>query len=1291
MARPLTTRRHARWFTLLVGTVALGGACVVDDDPEAERGAGGSGGEGGSGGGADRAEAAAPRAAIVLPSDDGVPSLTATGSSVELAWGALGELAMRSAPSSTAEERWTRVARGVRQSWMFATRPADPSRDLVVSIALDGARVAAVRGDGLELELPSGGRLTYGDAVWIDATGRRSPVALSPTPGGLELRVRADVVASSRFPALLDPTLSPSMDPEPPRPVVGGGFTAPGIACAGDTCLATYHGDGAIRGARVREDGTLLDPISFPIVASSPGGHAIARFGDTHLLFWCNGNSALAARVTFDGQMLDDDTFVGICGFDGLDLAASETSALAIWTADSAQINTRYTLLGTDIAELGPDTVFNPQQPVFGPRRGATASNGQDFITHVGSYTYFVPGTANPPVRRAPTTATASAWDGTRYLVTGTAIGVSVGLRDANGIEIPGGAVLASDSVEAAPVACIGGDCLVVWNDYTRAVQDGVPVGAVANYVPPIGSSASTVLEASDDAFHLLQLDGGRVRWAPFDRSGLPRVDPFVDVSRVGNAQDHPAAASDATSTLLVWKDLDTPDLRARYLDTDGLPDGAAFPLSLGASSSSAVEVAAGGGLYAVAQFTSGRLALLEAGATSTAATLAIATASSGTLAWNGSAFVVAWATGGNTYLRRLDPSGAWVDPAPVLVGAESEPRVVGDPAGGAWLATRSGVQLRVRRIAANGTVDAPITASASAAAHGLAWGDDGGLVVWRQNGGIYGRELAGDGTLGATLEIQAPVSLTGHVRVAWDGSAYVAVWAATPCRGRRVTPGGALDGASFALDLPGCHVVTGAPAVGTSRVLVAGSGHYRPYSSTRVRYQLVDDDTVVGLACGSNEECASGSCVDGVCCDTACGGDDPDDCQVCSAAAGATADGICTPRPAATVCRGAAGPCDVGEVCDGVDGVCPADVFVSADVLCRAAGGVCDVAESCTGAAAACPADVLVDAAVVCRDAAGLCDVAESCTGSDVDCPGDQRIDAGTTCRAAAGDCDAAEICDGTAADCPPDVLLPAEAVCRFKGGPCDVREACDGVSPVCPADAVAPEGTSCREAEHECDAVDTCDGTSKQCEDLGAPWGTPCGDAPVGPCDAPDTCSGGFGDDARCVDRVFDRDTECRPAAGTCDVPESCNGDDAECPEDEVSPAGTVCRPEASSCDREEVCDGAEGTCPTDAVEPDGTVCEDGSTCDDGACIPATTSSSGVTSSSGAAGGDDAEGDGGGRDEPSGEPAADEEGGCACRAAGGKAPSRGGVLAAVALAAAVARRRRTRGHGAGRPDGVR
>ncbi len=110
---------------------------------------------------------------------------------------------------------------------------------------------------------------------------------------------------------------------------------------------------------------------------------------------------------------------------------------------------------------------------------------------------------------------------------------------------------------------------------------------------------------------------------------------------------------------------------------------------------------------------------------------------------------------------------------------------------------------------------------------------------------------------------------------------------------------------------------------------------------------------------CATAGECVSGLCTDGVCCATACGGSDPGDCQACSVAAGATADGTCSLLPTCRTCRAAAGECDVAESCSGQDPACPADTFAPAGQLCRPSTSVYDPAESCDGQKAACSDDV--------------------------------------------------------------------------------------------------------------------------------------------------------------------------------------------------------------------------------------------------------------------------------------------------------------------------------------------
>jgi len=104
--------------------------------------------------------------------------------------------------------------------------------------------------------------------------------------------------------------------------------------------------------------------------------------------------------------------------------------------------------------------------------------------------------------------------------------------------------------------------------------------------------------------------------------------------------------------------------------------------------------------------------------------------------------------------------------------------------------------------------------------------------------------------------------------------------------------------------------------------------------------------ELVKGAACTSASSCSTKFCVDGVCCDKECGGG-TNDCEACSKAKGASADGTCTP---VTI------PCNDGDACTTGD-TCQAGQCKGAPKTCPAPDE-CHVAtcQAQTGSCAAAP-----------------------------------------------------------------------------------------------------------------------------------------------------------------------------------------------------------------------------------------------------------------------------------------------------------------------------------------------
>jgi hypothetical protein len=133
----------------------------------------------------------------------------------------------------------------------------------------------------------------------------------------------------------------------------------------------------------------------------------------------------------------------------------------------------------------------------------------------------------------------------------------------------------------------------------------------------------------------------------------------------------------------------------------------------------------------------------------------------------------------------------------------------------------------------------------------------------------------------------------------------------------------GPLPSSSFS-----CTPASGSPfPVGRTTVACQASDHAG--NTSKGTFVVEVKGPILGGPCISAAACATGFCVDGVCCASACGGGNANDCQACSVAAGGSANGTCTAASAGHVCRPSVGICDAVESCGGSSLACPADAAV--------------------------------------------------------------------------------------------------------------------------------------------------------------------------------------------------------------------------------------------------------------------------------------------------------------------------------------------------------------------------
>ena len=209
----------------------------------------------------------------------------------------------------TVVERLIPRGKGVEQTWTFAHRPVGEG-DLVVRVAAPGSEYVGADESGLTFrDARTGHEWNYGHGTWIDADGRRMAVQARWVGGAIELRVPAEIVARSAYPAVLDPFVGQETEILPSNYMntpsgLNVAIGDPYSLVVWDDTWDVYSGVYALR---INYVGEAIDPSPIPIATDSVNNQdpVVRWVGNFWLVFWRRGSSICVTKILPDGTTPD--------------------------------------------------------------------------------------------------------------------------------------------------------------------------------------------------------------------------------------------------------------------------------------------------------------------------------------------------------------------------------------------------------------------------------------------------------------------------------------------------------------------------------------------------------------------------------------------------------------------------------------------------------------------------------------------------------------------------------------------------------------------------------------------------------------------------------------------------------------------------------------------------------------------------------------------------------------------------------------------------------------------------
>jgi len=334
------------------------------------------------------------------------------------------------------------------------------------------------------------------------------------------------------------------------------GQTAPAVAYDGANVLLiwgdTRNDQGDIYGARVSSDGTLLDSAGFVVSAAPSLQHSpeIALGVDEALVVWAdlrNGpdTDIYGSRITRDGEVLD-------------------SAGVAIATSSWYEYDARVAFDGTQYLVVWTDAVAHGN--VFGGRvatDGTVLDTPGFFISQGGEY-------AGSPAVTFDGEHSVVAWSDVRDGTVGQS--VSASRVDGDGMVLDPMGITVSNAAcsQKLPGAAFGGsEFLVAWGEArvggsdiygVRLTTEGTVVDSTAIPISPPGGDRASAAAAHGRSHFLVAWEDGRLRerdilGARVRDDGTVLDMPGILISGVPWEQVAPAVASDGTDFLVAWQD----------------------------------------------------------------------------------------------------------------------------------------------------------------------------------------------------------------------------------------------------------------------------------------------------------------------------------------------------------------------------------------------------------------------------------------------------------------------------------------------------------------------------------------------------------------------------------------------------------------------------------------------------------------------------------------------------------------------------------------------------------------